>query len=87
MERSLISHKVLGRHNTGGVSGIKIFEEEVNFVAKLCEGTRTDHDCAGHLYLINLCPGVCQEMQRAVFLAPRIHFLTQFYLLMINIEF
>ena len=53
MERSLISHKVLGRTNTGGVSGIKIFEEEVNFVAKLCEGTRTDHDCAGHLYLIN----------------------------------
>ena len=37
MERSLISHKVLGRHNTGGVSGIKISDkEEVNFVAKLC---------------------------------------------------
>ena len=67
MKRSLISHKVLGRHNPrGGVSGIKIFEEEVNFVAKLCEGTRTDHDYAGHLYLINWCPSICQEMQRAV---------------------
>ena len=89
MKRSLISHKVLGRqYPRGGVSGIKIFEEEVNFVAKLCsEGTLSrDHDCAGHLYLINLCPGTfvkkCSERS-----SGWIHFLTQFYLLMINIEF